>query len=119
LSGPTFTMRSTIEIAERLARRLIGNVAAYWACTTYSDQVLSLAPGAITYLPTDGIAVVVDCDAKLSLILGWTQTLPVAATVEIPVNQLAVVSSALAAPYIRNAASTGTPSALARIITLS
>lgn len=108
-------MRSTIEIAERLARRLVCNVEAYWATTGYSDDVISIAPTSTSTFSRAFSTIIVDCDKGLSLVLGFTYEGNV---VEVPIDQLAVISSALVSPYIRNTAAPGTPNALARVITL-
>ena len=113
----TFTLRSTLEIAERLARRLVCNVEAYWSVGTFTDDVISIAPQTSWTIPIDTFrTVLVDCDAEWTLFLGWTQD---TTTVEVPINQLAIVSGTLASAYIRNGAADGTPNATCRILTLS
>jgi hypothetical protein len=113
---PTFTLRSSVEVSERLARRAVCNIEGYWPATAYTDEVISLAPSNTWNVPGSFSVIIIDCDAGLSLFLGWTQNL---GTIELPINQNMTISSPLSSAYIRNAAGIGTPNANVRVITLS
>lgn len=95
---PSLVIRSAVERAERLLRRPVVTIEAFWALIKYSDAIQSLAPAETIQLPT-GARVIVSCAADQNLKLCWMQS---STQVEIEVDQIAVVPSALTGAFIRN-----------------
>lgn len=95
---PSLVIRHGVERAERLLRRPIYSVEAFWKLDDYEEAVFSLAPAETRQL-TAGLRAAVSCSADQNIVLGWTQGSTV---VEVAVDQLAVVTSALTGAFIRN-----------------
>jgi hypothetical protein len=95
---PSLVIRNTVERAERLLRRPVNSSEAFWKIEALEEIIRELAPAEQLALPAAS-RVVVSCAADQNIVLGWTQGSTV---VEVAVDQLAVVTSALTGAFIRN-----------------
>ena len=102
---PTVVARVVLESSEALARRVLSRSYASWSASSYAREVVSLAPGQSTVLPSSA-TLIVEADSVASVTLSWTAS-GVACT--LPLSGLAVISPGAAVTITNNAAAGTNP----------
>lgn len=99
----TISIRSVVETAETLARRVLTNLYSAWSVSSMANEIVSVPYNTTTSL-IPATTYVLQADPLATIVVGWTYD---SVTVELPLNQLTVIAPP-ATPYLRNTSTAST-----------